>query len=73
MNMNDYDNNYTERLEGMENNQIMFDPEELNEPDNKIFILLIHHARTFYNNKLFDLAEKWMNIAQNYYLTKIFN
>jgi hypothetical protein len=71
--MNDNEYNHAKRYDRMENNQIVFDPEELNEPDSRIFNLLIYYARAFYNNQLFDLGEKWINIAQNYYLTKIFN
>jgi hypothetical protein len=70
--INNNSNNINKDGSSFEKNSIVFDPEELKESDMKLFKLLIHYANLFYIENMFDLGDKLINIAQNYYLTKIF-
>lgn len=73
MMINDNANKFDELNGKFETNTIIFDPEELKEGDKILCRSLIHYARLFHNENMHDLANKIMTIAQNYFLSKIFN
>jgi hypothetical protein len=68
MNKLDYD-----FLEKIDNLRYFLNIQQHNEKDNQIGYLLIYYARAFYDNHLYDLAIKWLIIAQNYCKNKNIN